>query len=298
VSLGFGLGLPVVQQLPGRGQDWERDAGGEELARIARAADRLGFAHVSCSDHVLVPRSRAGAMGTQWYDVAATLGYLAGVTRRVRLLAHVVVLPYRHPLLTAKTFGTLDRLSGGRVILGVGSGHLKPEFRTLGVPYEQRGKRTDEYIRAIRAAWGSEVASFAGDLVEFRDVIVAPRPIPRPGGSDAPSIWIGGNGPAAVRRAAALGDGWIPWQVSVERFAALVARARTLAVAAGRADPLEFVAPLAVARADDAGAVLGCVESWRKAGATGFHVGLAHRSLDELLERMAWFADGVLARSS
>ena len=290
MSPAFGLGLPVVQQVPGRGQPWEREAGGEELARIAAEAETLGFDHVSCSDHVLVPRSRVGAMGAEWYDAAATLGFLAGVTRRVRLLTHVVVLPYRHPLITAKAFGTLDRLSGGRVILGVGSGHLKPEFSVLGVPYEERGRRTDEYMRAIRAAWASEVVTFEGETVSFHDVLVAPRPRQHTRARAGPPMWVGGNSPVAVRRAARLGDGWIPWDVSVEVFAAAVERARAIATAVRRETSLDFVAPLRVDLGDDAARTTERIAAWGRAGATAFHVGIAHRSLGELLERMQWFA--------
>src|SRR5581483_8196038 len=124
----FGVGLPGVQQIPSRVQPWERELDGDALIAVARAAEDAGFAWVSASDHVAVPASRAAAMGATWYDAGSTLAFVAGGTRKIRLLAHVVVLPYRHPLVVAKQWGTLDRLSGGRVILGVGSGHLKPEF--------------------------------------------------------------------------------------------------------------------------------------------------------------------------
>src|SRR5438067_10086172 len=147
----FGTGLPGVQQIPARSRAWERAAGGPEMLEAARVAERCGYAWVSCSDHVAVPVSRAEAMGATWYDAGSTLAFVAGATARIRLLSHVLVLPYRHPLVVAKQYGTLDRLSGGRVILGVGSGHLKPEFAALGADYDQRGRVTDEYIHAIGA---------------------------------------------------------------------------------------------------------------------------------------------------
>src|SRR5262249_44763664 len=123
----FGLSLPIIQQVPGTVAEWERTAGGDEILAIARAADRLGYRYLTCSDHVMVARAYAPTMGATWYDPAPTLGFIAGATERIGLLTHVIVLPYRHPLATAKTYATLDRLSGGRVILGVGSGHAKPE---------------------------------------------------------------------------------------------------------------------------------------------------------------------------
>ena len=290
MTIPFGLGLPIVQQVPLRAQPWEATAGAEELVQIAQAADRLGFAHISCSDHVLVPRSRVDAMGAQWYDAAVTLAFLAGVTTRVRLLSHVVVLPYRHPLVVSKAFGTLDHLSHGRVILGVGSGHLKPEFKVLGAPYESRGKVTDEYIQAITAAWEQEIAQFSGTQLRFADVVVAPRPVQRP----RPPIWVGGNAPAVVRRAARYADGWIPWQLGPEEFGASVARAREIAAAAGRTGAFEFVAPLGVSTTVTTDEVARQIELWRRAGATSFHVGVASRSLTELLARMDWFAREVM----
>jgi len=163
----FGLSLPIIQQVPGKTADWERAAGGAEILAIASAAERHGFRYVTCSDHVLVAASYAPTMGATWYEPAATLGFVAGATARIGLLVHVLVLAYRHPLVAAKTYATLDRLSGGRVILGVGSGHAKPEFRALGAPFEKRGRFTDEAIGAIRAAWRDEVASYAGELVQI-----------------------------------------------------------------------------------------------------------------------------------
>jgi probable F420-dependent oxidoreductase len=288
----FGLGLPIVQQVPMRAQAWEAGAGASELIRIARLADRLGYAHVSCSDHVAVPVSRGEAMGRPWYDAAVTLAFLAGVTERIRLLSHVMVLPYRHPLVIAKAFGTLDHLSRGRVILGVGSGHLKPEFKVLGAAYEQRGKLTDEYLQAIAAAWEQEVARFDGKTVAFQDVVVSPRPLQKP----RPPIWVGGNAPAVVRRAARYADGWIPWQLGPEEFAASVAGATEIRKKAGRSAPFEFVAPLTVAAEASRGDVVRQIEAWRRAGATSFHVGLGNRSLEEFLERMEWFAGEVMPK--
>jgi probable F420-dependent oxidoreductase len=282
----FGLSLPVIQQIPGRVQPWEARASGHELVAVAQAADRLGFRHVSACDHVAIPQSYAASAGTIWYDAAVTLGFLAAATTRVRLLSHVVVLPYRHPLVVAKAFATLDHLSDGRVILGVGCGHLKPEFRTLGVSYEARGAITDEYLHAIRIAWENESATFSGRFVQFRDAMVAPRPRQQP----RPPIWVGGNSRAAVRRAVHHGDGWIPWMLTPAEFAESVSFAHRLQEQIGRHAALECVAPLTIGAGDDAVAIASQIETWRAAGADSFHVGFAHRSLDHLLERMHLFA--------
>jgi probable F420-dependent oxidoreductase len=292
-EIAFGTSLPGVQQIPTRVRPWERDVGGPELLETARVAEGAGFAWLSCSDHVLVPASRAALMGPTWFDAGTTLAFVAGVTTRIRLLSHVLVLPYRHPLVVAKQYGTLDHLSGGRLILGVGSGHLKPEFTVLGADYGRRGRVTDEYIAAIAAAWEQEVASFDGETVAFRDVMVSPRVGRRP----RPPIWVGGNSRAAVRRAALHGDGWIPWELTPEDFGAAVAHARGLRSSHDRSPTFEAVAPLGVSFEAAADAVLDDVARWRAAGATAFHVGLAAPTLRDHLARLAWFGREVLSRT-
>jgi len=291
--LAFGTSLPAVQQIPARTRPWEKAVGGAEIVAAARAAESAGFAWVSCSDHVAVPVSRAPAMGATWYDAGSTLAFVAGATTRIRLLCHVLVLPYRHPLLVAKQYGTLDHLSGGRVILGVGSGHLKPEFKALGADFDRRGAVSDEYLEAISAAWLNEVASFEGKTVAFRDLLVSPRVAQRP----RPPIWVGGNSRAAVRRAARHADGWVPWELTPEDCTATVRYARRLRTEAARPDAFEVVAPLTVPLEATAEEVLATVATWRNAGATAFHVGVGARALGELLTRLEWFGREVISRT-
>jgi probable F420-dependent oxidoreductase len=219
----FGLQLPVQAQSTLFAQTWERDAGPAELAAVAQACDQHGFDFVGVCDHVAIPRERAAAMSTVWYDPVATLGWLAGMTSRVKLLSHVYVVPFRHPLLTAKAFATLDAVSGGRVVLGVGVGHLAGEFAALDVPFAGRGARTDEYLRTIRAALADEWG--AGDVGQ------RPRPVQAGG----PPIWIGGSSPVALRRAARLGDGWLPQGPPADGIAAAITVLRRERAAAGRA---------------------------------------------------------------
>ena len=290
--LRFGTSLPAIQQIPTRVRPWERSVGGPEILTAARTAEAAGFDWVSCSDHPLVPVSRAEAMGPTWYDAGSTLAFVAGATTRIRLMPHVLVLPYRHPLVVAKQYGTLDHLSGGRLILGVGSGHLKPEFRSLGAEFERRGRVTDEYLRAIAAAWEQEVAGFHGETIAFRDVMVSPRVAQRP----RPPFWIGGNSGPALRRAATLGEGWIPWQLGPDEFAARAARARQLREGSGRSGPFELVAPLAAAPGATADAVVAEAASWRTAGATAFHVGVGAESFSDYLRRLEWFGKEVVPR--
>lgn len=194
----FGVQLPVQAQSTLIAEEWERDAGPTEIERTARACDEAGFDYVGVCDHVGIPAALAGRMSTTWYDTVATLAWLAGRTERVRLLSHVYVVAYRHPLVTSKAFATLDALSGGRAILGVGAGHVPDEFEALGVPFDRRGRITDDSVQQIRAAFRDEWGS--GTLGQ------RPRPV-QPGG---PPIWVGGSSDAALRRAARLGDGWLP----------------------------------------------------------------------------------------
>ncbi len=204
--LEYGIQLPIQSQSTRYAEQWEAGCGVGELAAIARACDRAGFFYVGVCDHVAIPRPHDEVMGTEWWDTLTTLGYLAGITERTNLLSHVYVLPYRHPLVAAKGFMTLDALSGGRAVLGVGAGHVADEFALLGVDFEGRGRTLDESIDAVRAAFGSEYPEHQGERWDFGDAGQRPRPA-RPGG---PPIWVGGSSKAAMRRAAERGDGWLP----------------------------------------------------------------------------------------
>ncbi|MFG2280499.1 LLM class F420-dependent oxidoreductase [Streptomyces asoensis] len=206
MSLDYGIQLPVQSQSTIYAEPWEADAGPADLVEVARAADRAGFAYVAACDHVAIPRRLADAMSTVWYDPVATLAHLAAVTTRVRLLAHVAVVGLRHPLLTAKQYATLDHLSGGRLILGVGAGHVREEFETLGVDFERRGAVLDETLDALRAALGpDEYPAHHGKSFDFEGLGQRPRPA-----QERVPLWVGGSSPAAVRRAALKGDGWLP----------------------------------------------------------------------------------------
>jgi probable F420-dependent oxidoreductase len=215
-----GVQLPVQSQSTLYVEPWETapGVGAAELAAAAQAADRLGFAYVACCDHVAIPRRLAGAMGATWYDPVATLGYLAALTTRTRLLSHVAVLPLRHPLLSAKQYATLDALSGGRLILGVGAGHVPEEFAALGVDFHRRGAILDETVQALDVALRDEYPTHDGPRFPFSGMAVSPRPVQQP----RPPIWVGGSSPAAVRRAARLGEGWLSQGDSIEALSAQI----------------------------------------------------------------------------
>ena len=195
-TLTYGTQLPIQSQSSLYAAPWEADATPADLMAIARAADRSGYFYVATCDHVVIPRDKADAMGLWWQDTFTTLGWLAAGTERVALVSHVYVLAYRHPLVAAKGFATLDHLSGGRAIVGIGAGHVEAEFDTLGVPFADRGRLTDEKLPELAEALEHTYVDDMGAL-------------PRPAQTPRPPIWIGGSGKPALRRAARY-DGWLP----------------------------------------------------------------------------------------
>ena len=191
------------------------------LAGLAQAAEDLGYDSVWLPDHVVIPERISSAYpyspdgrfptpATQPYlEPLAGLCYLAGATRRVRLGTHVLILPYRHPLLTAKMVSTIDNLSDGRIELGIGVGWMREEFAALGLDervFTRRGAATDEQLRILNMVWTQDVASFDGEFYQFDRLGALPHPFQKP----HPPIWVGGHSPPALRRTARLGDGWLP----------------------------------------------------------------------------------------
>src|SRR5262245_17963806 len=232
----FGLTTPVVTRHPDHAAAWEEDAGPAEIARIAVAADRLGYHHLTCSEHVVIPAAEAQVRGSRYYDPLATFGFLAAQTERIRFATHVLVLPYHHPLAIAKRWGTLDRLSGGRLILGVGVGSLEEEFRLLGVDFAGRGEPYEDGLRALRAAFGRREPAYAGTHWRFGGMVVDPCGVQ----TDVP-IWLGGRSARSLRRAVELADGWAPFRLSLPELEALLRRAREGRAWRERTMPFEVV---------------------------------------------------------
>ncbi|MFF1448547.1 LLM class F420-dependent oxidoreductase [Streptomyces sp. NPDC058274] len=300
--LAYGMQLPVQSQSTIYAEGWEAEAGPDDLVEIARTADRAGFAYLASCDHVAIPRRLAGAMSTIWYDPVATLAFLAGVTERVRLLSHVAIVGLRHPLVTAKQYATLDHLAGGRLVLGVGAGHVQEEFEALGVDFERRGPVLDESIDALRAALGpDEYPVHHGKLYDFEGLGQRPRPA-----QERIPVWVGGSSPAAVRRAAVRGDGWLPQDDPRDRLPDQIARLHRLRAEAGVTDPIAVGAitePLYVGapgwdvgRRTLSGSPDALAESLRAYRAMGVHqiqVRFRSRSRAELTDQMAAFGAGV-----
>jgi probable F420-dependent oxidoreductase len=205
-QLVYGMQLQVQAKSKTFAEDWEADAGADALRQIVQQADRTGFFYVAVCDHLAVTKPLDAHMQTTWYDTVATLAWIAALTTNVRVMSHVYVMSYRHPLHTAKSFMTLDELSGGRAILGVGAGHLGGEFDLLGLDFAERGRVTDDAIDVVRAALSEEYPDIDSPRYgHVHDAGMAPRPRQSP-----LPIWVGGSSKAALRRAAQRGDGWLP----------------------------------------------------------------------------------------
>ena len=219
----------------------------EALRRLAAVAEGAGADSVWVSDHLVAPvdvrspypyaRGRTAGTGTpgvieRFFEPLTTLAVLAGCTTRVGLGVSAYVMPYRHPVVTAKQVATLDALSDGRVLLAIGVGWLREEFEALGVPFEGRGRRTDEYIEVCRALWAGGEVRWEGEHVRLPALRTGPLPAQRP----HPPVWIAGNSPAAIRRAARLGDGWHAIDLRADEIVPAVRRLREEAAARGR-DP-------------------------------------------------------------
>ena len=301
----YGMQLPVQTLTRTLADPWEDTATVADLVTIAQKAEATGHDFVGVCDHIAIPdNDYAANMTTTWYDTVATLSYLAAHTSIVNLLSVVWIAAYRHPLQTAKSFGTLDHLSGGRVIMGVGAGHVEAEFTALGIDYSQRGKILNENIDAIRGAFDSNYVSFEGDFYSYDNVGITPGPV-----NGSFPIWIGGSGRAAWKRTGRRGDGVIPMGAPVEAYPEIVDTIMAEAEKAGRGDtefaigympgwayltgeeapeglpPAWMIGPEALA-ADIRGA--------RDAGANTFHMKFRGRTLDEYLEQLDAFHENVV----
>ena len=301
----YGMQLPVQTLTRTLADPWEDTATVADLVAIAQKAEATGHDFVGVCDHIAIPdNDYAANMTTTWYDTVATLSYLAAHTTTVNLLSVVWIAAYRHPLQTAKSFGTLDHLSGGRVIMGVGAGHVEAEFDALGIDYSKRGKILNESIDAIRGAYESTYVSFDGDFYSYDNVGMTPGPV-----SGSFPIWIGGSGRAAWKRTGRQGDGYIPMGAPVDAYPEIVDTIMTAAVDAGRSDTefaVGYMPGWAYLTGDEAPeglppawmigaeALAADIRGARDAGANTFHMKFRGRTLDEYLEQLDAFYEVVV----
>jgi probable F420-dependent oxidoreductase len=281
----FGLVPPIVHRNPRFSPPaWEAEAGPEDLALIAERADALGYDFLCFPGHVAIPETAGAVRGLVYWDPVATMSFVAARTTRIRLCAYVVVLGYHHPLAIAKTYGTVDRLSGGRLILGVGVGTLKEEFELLGVPFEDRGRRADDALRALRASLGRRTPVYHGEFYDFEGFVVEPHAV-----QERVPIWVGGRTRRSLRRALELADGWAPFRLAPEELRPMLEERRAAIEARGDGFDLVFPPdpPLdPLARPDETRAR---VAAYRALGATGLALRFVHRSRDHYLEQLDAF---------
>lgn len=271
-----GIVTPVVAQPPPGNAAWERDAGIEEIGRIAETADRLGYHHVTCSEHVAVPAEAARQRGGVYWDPLATFGYIAARTSRIRLVTQVLVLGYHHPLAIAKRYGTLDRVSGGRLTLGLGVGSLEEEFDLLGAPFAGRGARADDALAALRASLSERTPEYHGEHYDFSGLVVEPHAV-----QERVPLWIGGRTGRSLRRALTA-DGWVPFALPPDTLAGMLADADLppgFDVVLGPGRPLDPIG--------DPDAAATALTRLRDAGATITGVRLASSSAAHYREQLA-----------
>ena len=269
-----GIVTPVVTRLPRAHARWEADAGIPEIERIVVAADQLGYHHVTCSEHVAVPVPIAERRGGTYWDPLAVFGYLAARTTSIRFATFVLVLGYHHPLEIVKRYGTLDTVTGGRLILGVGVGSLEEEFALLGADFADRGARGDDAIRALRASFGHEQPEYSGTYYSFADMLVRPAGVQTP-----PPIWIGGRTARSLRRAVELGDAWAPFGLATDEIRRMLGTASPADVVLQPEPPVD---PMA-----DGDRVRREIAALRDAGATMLNLRFVHHSCDHYCEQLA-----------
>ena len=300
----------------------------EAMAVMAKRGEELGFAYMTVNDHVIVPGdinsrypyTETGAWGGgdtgACMEQITALGFLAALTSKIRLLTSVMVIPHRNPVLAAKGLATVDVLSGGRLTLGVGVGWMREEFEALDAPpFDERGAVSDEYIAAFKELWTSDDPKMDGKYVRFSNVKFEPKPVQKP----HPPIWIGGESPPAMRRAAALGDGWYPVARNprhpldtVDRFGAAVSRVRQMTEEAGREPDSLDVAYLMITvpeftpqEAADGGrrlftgpaeTIVDDIGHFTDLGMNHLITSFQTTDLNETTDRMAAFAEKVMAK--
>jgi probable F420-dependent oxidoreductase len=276
--LPLGLVTPVVSLNPRIHNRWEEGAGLDELVAVAEAADRLGYAHLTCSEHVAVPVTVAATRGSRYWDPLATFGYLAARTRRIALATHVLVLGYHHPLEIAKRYGTLDRLCAGRLVLGVGVGSLREEFDLLGADFAGRGARADDALRALWASLSEREPTYSGTHHRYDGFVVDPAAV-----QARVPLWVGGRTARSLRRAVELADGWVPFGLDLERLRRLLDRRR----------PAEVVLhpDVALDPAGDPDGVAEVVARYEAVGATRLNLRFRSSSLVHHLEQLEAMAE-------
>lgn len=298
----FTLAIPLGEIAPDEFQSIEA------IGQMAQALEQAGAGACYVTDHPAPSAEWLHANGHDALDPFTALAFVAAASRRLMLHTNIVVLPYRNPFVTAKAAATLQVLSGGRLILGVGGGYQKVEFEALGVDFHQRGALFDEALEVLRLAWAGGAVVKQGRT--FNAAGNEPRPAPEP----QPRIWIGGGSDKAVERAARWGDGWCPFFAAptmsklnqdtgiqtVEQLADKIARLRDLRAEHGRSVPFDISIGPQVQIKDrtpaEAEQFLEAVDQLARAGVTWIAVDLRHPDRSAYIENVLWFGEEIIAR--
>jgi probable F420-dependent oxidoreductase len=282
--LKLGIVTPVLTLLPRAHATWEETATFADVVSIVQAAEQLGYHHCTCSEHIAIPTLVAETRGGRYWDPLATFGALGALTSTIRFAAHVLVLGYHHPLAIAKRYGTLDQITNGRVILGVGVGSLREEFDLLDAPFDDRGDRADDAMRALRAALSEREPTYHGPFYDFTGFVVEPHARQ----AHVP-MWVGGRTARSLRRAVELGDGWAPFGLGTAELAAMLARSRDSDAWNARVTPIDVLLqnehpldPLA-----EPERVREQLAALTEMGATGVNVRFVHHSPAHYAEQLA-----------
>jgi probable F420-dependent oxidoreductase len=203
----LGFAMPRMVRLKAMAQPWEDAVTGADQTKLAKWAEKLGYAMIAVPEHFIIPRPHVELSGDWYFNAYAGMAHFAGATETIRVNSCIAILPMQHPVTTAKVLATMDWLSGGRVTVTFGSGWLEEEFDLMGVPFHERGAISEEYTRAIIELWTSPTPEFEGKYVSFRDVAFEPKPVQRP---HIP-IWFGGDAKPVLRRVARYAHGWWPF---------------------------------------------------------------------------------------
>lgn len=215
----FGICLPIRLSLEAK-----------DNVEIAKSAEILGFDSIWASDHVVMPEKHLGSFSEVFYDPFMLLSYIAAETSSIKLGTSVIILPYRNPVVVAKMIATLDQLSEGRVVFGVGPGWMREEYDALSVPFSKRGARTNEYIEAIKELWISDEPSYDGEFCSFSNIKFYPKPLQKP----HPPIFIAGASDYAIKRAVEYGNGWQPTWVSPQDVKEGISKLKNIAEEKGK----------------------------------------------------------------
>ncbi len=283
----LGIVTPGLTLLPRAHAEWEETATFADIVGVVQEAERLGYHHCTCSEHVGVPVEVAKVRGGRYYDPLATFGALGALTTSIRFEAHVLVLGYHHPLAIAKRYGTLDVVTGGRVILGVGVGSLQEEFELLGAAFDDRGARADDAMRALRVSLSQLEPEYHGEYYDYEGFLVEPC-----AAQEHVPLWVGGRTYRSLRRAVELGDGWAPFGLRTAELAGMLVKAGETEAWNAREQPIDVIVqnehPLdPVAEPERVGEQLA---RFVEIGATGVNVRFVHHSPAHYREQLAALA--------